>query len=882
MNKEELTMNNKIEQIYSDEFTRAIGNIVKEGSKVKTMIFKAHMMNSDIDQYTVKYYISFINGFLEVWQKYAETLLDRMKSTSGREGIKTVPYESVKNYVYATYDYASVLRFAADVINKIKNGDITETSDIDDEFITYVSKSFDTNITTSAGLVDDVVIDYDGTVVSDKLGAKMFDSIKNYPKLFKSSDRIELYNACKKTVEFLSSEVSVPNRSNVYEMKLFIAMINSIIDYVTYSLTAYVARIYMISSYAYPFIKRETRIVSESVDPHEMLDTDSIGIDIMRFSDDAVFKDIDNFHKLAELTNEFVIATGGTGLSNDEFRSYAHRNECNSNMFSDAIDGNELLKYIKDFYHSDLIEMRNKNGISEARQVLHTLLYDNRKTGSVPSSSKSEILYAIANVGGHSSINGIQNTAHDLAMFTLSILFWLYKSYDSMDSFYRKDNTISSNTDYVECTRMMNELYRDIAITSLNRMRDLETTINRMKGSNADEVVNKLKLSVPGDTTSNIAMSVPDTVSAPLGMYVKPIKECMDMYDDYLRMLPMFENDLYLSEAFNLSSLWNMLLSTCSGWWKKAEAFYTNKKLLGAVKWVTDHKSEILNMDYSSISLQILPYKKQISFPKGYENFENNLKQYNPSNMTSDDAVNNFIKSLYPDEVVYGWFKNGGENGGLRMLKNYMLYQDDPRKVTDKNPELITCKGSDVLTHVKEWVEVVESNTATFDQLRKIKDRVNGVMADARDASVKATQQSTQQNNSQQQISSNTQQSTNTPQVESVMMEAEGNSQQAQNTSSQSQPQNSQSQSTTPSQQQSSNQSSSSGNNNKNDANKSDDPSVNNKGNNKNTQQFIDRARDGMVLAFNRIFGFTLKVFQEYELTSYKYLKDAYSQGRKK
>ena len=91
-------MNEKKFDILTDvDITNRIHAMVREGSKLKNEIFKSVIMMKDLDKKVIQLYLGYVNSFLKYWDEYSSTLQEEMKTSNGVEGVRSIPYERVRD-----------------------------------------------------------------------------------------------------------------------------------------------------------------------------------------------------------------------------------------------------------------------------------------------------------------------------------------------------------------------------------------------------------------------------------------------------------------------------------------------------------------------------------------------------------------------------------------------------------------------------------------------------------------------------------------------------------------------------------------------------------------------------------------------------------------
>ena len=155
----------------------SVHSMIQDSSKLKTAIFKSIIMSSDVDKVALQKYINKVTAFIKIWSNYGDSLEAKMKESSGAENVRAIQYNTIKPFLYAKYDYASVLPFTDGVLKGIKSGKFSEAKDIV-EFREFTArKAFDDRADSTGGLLDEVCNfsgPFNPSVKSDRKEASLY------------------------------------------------------------------------------------------------------------------------------------------------------------------------------------------------------------------------------------------------------------------------------------------------------------------------------------------------------------------------------------------------------------------------------------------------------------------------------------------------------------------------------------------------------------------------------------------------------------------------------------------------------------------------------------------------------------------------------------
>lgn len=762
-----------LHRIYQYEMITKLRQVSSHGSALKQEIFKAAIVKSKVDPIKVKSFLNFTNVFLKSWEEYADHLTKIMAESKGSENVHTWSYQNIKDFIYQKYDYASIIQFINEVHNLISNGDDVTVDDISALFSKTITTAFDDMPDSTAGLIDTYLnASADLYVVkTDKVEAKMYDTVKSYRKMFDPNARSVLYRAISKAVELLSDPSSIEYVKNG-NMRLFSSIINNIIEYMVYSISFYALRIYLIGNYAYPFIDRcKSEAFGEStetknedkIDDLPVLGTlasESMSVNVMKCADELKCRDFNNLSYSIDIFNTFAEAIGALALIDGKpltLGRYVSMNDVNQkNMFGSRLINNPLFIMIADRLING-IEF-DKKTIEETNQILRASAINDNHGMDSATTDKHEILHIINGVGDQSSVKNCQEIAADLVKFNFIILsnikngIEFFQKYGQRFENPRGDiSSLSERKLILECATMLKDLYKDISVAILRRARAIEMSYNHLISNKDNDLTKKFSLDIRPKTTSD---AIPDTTRMPIelmDLYTLPAFESMELYDEYLRSTPLMENDIYLSEAFSLSSIFNTIKSLLQAFIKRIATFVNDKKVKRAVDWVKNNEQKLRSMNIEgALKMKVHPYaetrndKNGMDINKGIKNLRANISSVNPED--SNLKVEEFITSLYPSANVQKWWDEDVKKGN-QMYHNYIVFGVPEGQVKADIMQEVELTTGNIKDVIVGFIESVKSLDSTYNSLTQIGKDIEAGVNKIQQATVKATSNQSQQNN---------------------------------------------------------------------------------------------------------------------------------------
>lgn len=757
----------KFGMIHDNDIIESVHKITDSSYSMKKEIFKNMVRAKTLDKSVLKEYLAKVNGFLRFWDDYANDLQEKIKSSKGETGIYTVDYQFVKDYIYAKYDYASVLPFTDGLIKGISSGKFDSVDDIEDFRDHTINKAFHHSARSAAEMLDSVIVSGGGIGINtkketDNLDAKCFDAIRSV-NLFNRRDRAELYKAIATTLEFMTQDVGVGKYLTTDDMKITVAMVNNIVEYVTYSLAAYAARIYIISAYSYPFINRSTN-AKTPISEATIVDGDRcehVEVTVFRDANEMICRDPAKTKEFMDIFLKFITAIEADNLLDSPRPVYdkcwGNKDGTSNNAFCAKLMVNPLTKFIRSapsiYGHTD-----SGTSMNELNGMIRELIYNSNQGIQGSTSPKQELFHVIRGTTCDNTIKGYQKLAADLYTFSFQLccntneIIQCIINWKKSENEHPLYNTGTLNTG-AETLKIMSEFYRDMSIAILQKARDIEMHINYFRVDELNKVTSGLSIKIPNEkpdiaTNDNMMTAVPDTTRVPtdlLDMYDVPTFEYMELYNEYVKMLPGMEDDIFFSEAFSIADIFNKIISMIQNSWKRFKAFLDNKDVKNAMNWAINHEKDLMAMDFSNVTIDVLPYKEPLELPKNYNKLKTGLTNFDIKNFASKDAITAYAKSLYPSDTVYGWFTNDNEkqSTGAAKYRSYILFTDEA-SASEKTPEKRKLGGSALKNTIPLWIKTLKDADETFTAYKKMGDDIDAQIKNIRTKAAGSTSNTTQ------------------------------------------------------------------------------------------------------------------------------------------
>lgn len=743
------------------QFEQSVSDMAQVCSKFKLDVFRNTLANSTIDSYKVREFLGTVNAFLRTWETYAMDLQGQIKSANPGEKdayYKVIEYQEIKPFIYASYDYASILQFADGIVRGAKNADIRKNSQYEDFFKQAARRAFKDR-PADAGMMVSEVTNFDHIEWSQH-ESDLFKSNK-HKNFFDNNDRMEIYKSIEKTVEFLVEDILSAD-SDIYSYfdgVMRSSACNWIIEYVKLTLTAYASRIYAISSYASDYINisnANITPVKESVDNNKT-NTDQLApfgyleYTFMRDLDESIVHNPINYieyvEKVKEWAKTFSHTASAPALDNYVGSSIPDpMRECIlNNIVYNKLTANSLYDYFEDLNYD--LRGRNYQALSDyfsdyayhceieklVRHIKDFISSQNLGVG-LAVSPVQDMVEIIKNVQPTNAKGEKSETLEAYEQLALNIILAhfvfagnifriikdiiRYKSEENKWPNERFRDMACVN----EIHKMLIDIYKTVGVAVLFRCRDIEMKINDLRRDNMNKVFDDLSIKIPGtlkddySKDDNNAMAVPDTnrsmnETADLISIASEMDQLV-LYDEWVKSLPGMENDWYYSEAGGFQGFVDAILALLNTIKKKWDDFFNNATFKAAVSWCNNNKETMLSSNYNG-SMSIMPYVNLTS--EHLDKIVTAINNCNPNQISDQNALANYEKQLYPGKF-YGWFHNGDEHkDGTKILSNAMLYGVE----NENAPAAITVSGDQLKDRIKFWLACLSMSTDIYNDCKK-------------------------------------------------------------------------------------------------------------------------------------------------------------------
>lgn len=729
----------KNRMIYDHDVVDSVRELIAKTSQLKTSIFANVLTGTISNQSVITDYLLYINGYLKQWEDFAMDMKEKMSKANNVKNVSAIHYDVVKPYIYDSYDYDAMVSYAEALTIGIKDKKFKDKDDIDNFFAFTVSKAFGDhyNADTVAGILDSILMQnnhYDMEANDDD--RRMFNSIRNKSDLFRSSDRTALYNNTKNIINFVTDKNMIAKLLEVGNTATFVAAVNTILDFIAYSITMYVARIFMINLFVYPYIYSSSTPVYESTDEDfKVKNSEDVvcEVNVMRDADDGECADINNLKAfIAVFTNacnSMMASCIGIKIDPD---CYIDQSTLSKNIFAQKLFSNDLYAFINN-KRFDYINAGNfEASINELNDILKSLITNSYNT-NIHGTPKNEFMAIVKEIESKGDINSIRSLMSDLAVIAAHVCNTLYiknlnMSQYAADALYQKKTSITATNKANDNQKMIVQLYHELALLFISKGRDIEVKYNKL---NIDRIrttvglnLGNLKLNDHG-TTNPITNVAPDSIKAPINisdLYALPSFENFQFYDEMVAADYGYTDDLYYSEAFNFSNIINTIKSFIAGIIKKIQAWWNNEQRKKAMQWATKYGDQVIKMNFSGKEMEVLPFKnngsaENIDLSVPFDNIINGCASLKNDTLKTTESVTNWIKSMYPTPEIYNWFAEN-EREAAAKFHSYILFKDVAQASTKPEPT-IKIKDNEINKRCSWWVSTCKQGQAIFNGLNE-------------------------------------------------------------------------------------------------------------------------------------------------------------------
>ncbi|MCM1439692.1 MAG: hypothetical protein NC131_10925 [Roseburia sp.] len=744
----------KVGRIWQDELVNMTRDLTEEVSKFKNIIFRSTISAVVVTDRDIDRLLAAFNNYLRFWEDYSNELTAGMQGCRTENAdVRTINYDDIREFIYAKYDYASVLQFADGVFRGVRDQKFKTSEDVHDFFNHTVSKAFDDMDPSVAGILDTFLEPLrNGTDTVDNLGFNYFKTVRNNRKLFDSRIRTELYKATQKTIKYLMEHLDELKIDSSYNnTRLMIGSINKILEYAEIGAVVYASRIFIIGYYAYPFIEYKAQpsgaikgeantVMAESV----AANYDEARYHIFRDADDAIMRGPGETKLLLDTFDKYIedISPGIKSDTGRRYLSYKNpwtgNNTMEGNAFCGPMMSNPIFYRISTCSNNPFRVLRyadfeNESELGELTEFLKREAYNQKQALSTTDTARESVLHIIRGTDAKKeTVEEYKKLALDLHDCAVTLCYGMSSLLKDISEVQQKSlntpmTSLPAANTGAECLRLLSYLYRDVTAALIQKARYIELKLNKLTAESEKKMFKDVSVRVPGgledegiNINDNMMCAVPDTTRMPIDLidlYALPTFEEMEMFDDFLRSQPYLEHDMYLTEAFNLSSLINAIISLIRGTFNQFKGFVNDKGVQGAIKWTTDNEQKLRAMNFNGKSMDVLPFKtddsgaEKIDITDTAKNLIEKLNGFKEDDASSDEKVKAFVKSLYPSDDVYNiWAKQTDEKIAATSYKNFILYGTQGELVPDK----VKYSANDLQKKAGEWVTTVKGANAAL------------------------------------------------------------------------------------------------------------------------------------------------------------------------
>ena len=748
-------MKTNFRMLYEHDIVNQVRDLMVNTSNLKTQVFKSLIIQSPFNKSAGASYLAFINGYLQKWEMFATDMENKIRTASKPVAAQSIGYDNIKAFIHDKYDYDAVTKFVDGVVRGINDGKMKSKNDIDDFFTMTARKAFGNRDmpTSTAGLLDSVMGNEIFRNTPNDYDLRMFKALQHSDKIFHWQDRVELFDNVKEVLNFLADGTVLNQLLHGSNTGLYVGAVNSITDFVVYALTIYAVRIYSINMFAYPFIEAANRVtfadspVSESVVslPHANDLDISREVHILRDADDAEYRSISDINKFKALMFDACIEIGANGFIehfDDRRRVNSDLNfgdsQLNSNIFVQKLFSNDLYVCItstlKKSVYSDYEPWDTT--IKEANWTIKSLI---TSKGS-EASSKNAFMAIVRGMEYGSKARDYQRLFADLMVLAVNIsndISFLVINYCRRSEIIANNKKAQLNDAVLlsENSSLLQDLYSDLIYLFLQKARDIETKYNKVSGGDFDA---KLSLNLPklimtdNTTTNDITNAVPDTLKIPTelsDLYALPSFEYFQFYDEAVKTQYSLADDLYYSEAFNLSELINKIKAWLKGIGNRLNAWWGNNQRKQAIEWAIKYGDSVTKKDFSNMTMEVLPFKnngsqENIDLAGIMDKLVDGLNKFKVDVVASPESVDTYIKSLYPDNAVYDWFKNESKKGeAAAKFHSFVLFKNASNASTSAEP-VVKITGPEIAKRCHWWVDTCKGANKIYSELVAINNKI--------------------------------------------------------------------------------------------------------------------------------------------------------------
>ena len=732
-----------------------LNKIFDESFKIKMMISKAVANDDQINKSLLYDYINSIKGFIKQYDDYSKIVKREMMAIDPVGDNDVITYQTAKSFIYSNNDYSSILPFTDAIIKGINDLKFNNKSDIDSFSSYMISKCFKSYLTSTYALIDNAANIIKSKTPTDDKQIVKYNIVKDYD-LFNPDDAYELATATSNVLSFISDDVNTSGGQNLIEDDTkYPLFINSVFDYINYSLATFAIRIFILAAYEESYkAKAITESYSEEMEKY---------VWVMKKTDEIIARDYTEVEHFCKRIRRFCEELGIEFEENKFATAKYPDTKLNSNKLYNEILENELIKFL-----SDLFNWVDERRILQFNTELRALYYSNKQSLQSNITPKDELMYMIKNVASKDmSLESLKNTLKEFALCNIKILYLLNSRIRELLSMEAMNTekpfmTLSQDIKNSETFKILGELYRDVATVILYKFKDIEVKYNKLKNKSMHAISSKLEID-DYSSMDSMRSAVPEMLRNPEEFkkeFIRSEFEYLQLESAYIMERYDLQDDPYFTnfnEAFSISDIINKLLAFIASIKKNFTIFFNNEKYKKAVQWVNEHQQEMMNMTYSG-TLGVYPYKEHIdiSFANA---FISTVNSFNENILKDRKNVDEFIDKLYKVKgkdlkPLFSGDKVKPQDAVIRY-HNFVIFDMDPFQ--QSKIEQIKITDGQIMPYLKQWMAHVGKSTETLQALidinKKLEDAVNNIKSKAVNIENKEnkpqtnpTQQTTQQN----------------------------------------------------------------------------------------------------------------------------------------
>ena len=772
-------MENTFTSLSEADFKKGIDNILDEVTDLKrgfmyTLISNKVGNNSNSFK---ERFLNFLNNYLKRFEDDSLNAQNELQSINSFTCSNTRVFEHnfFNDVVYGNYDYASILQYVDGLEDGIEDNVLKNPSDVDRFSAHTITMAFN-KMGTNVGSLVDMVTEPQVEGLMDncsEIDCNTIKSMKTSRDLFSVNNRIEIYKSISEVIRYLGQlkENDLPTEN----IKLRIAFIDSICNYISYTIALYVTRYYIIQkqiSYFVPNVVNESTVIDPEKEPVGdcMCPTTWNAQSI----EELVVKDYRKWDILVDQLKQFcdthripftILQNPTANVENTLKREYRTGNY-------EVPKQDPFYKKLLDLPLGNLILTKEPSYVDEFNngekyyRMLRDYLHRNRNasdTDTQMTSEKDILLDTIASA----NTSAVTHESYIRSMvYLLDKIRGLIREslYDASIGLADRSRAVPTNLAALEdpgarkhnavIAEWFETLYEEVAFAFIQNMRKREVEIQKADTTAKNNLDKMLSLKVKDliddwDDNHQTMLSAPHALDPykdtnQLDFFSRPIHEAFEMYNEYIASLPEFANDLYFKEVDentpekkepvvrnvvnkvtdSISTIITKLKAIIQALWDRVKNFWAGKSFQLARKWVIDNEQTLntLEFDNTVARMEVLPYKENITLPRGFNNLIEGIKKFNKDQVRSRERLQQYLKTLYPSADIANWFAN--DKDADQRYMNLILFDNGSN--TEKQRVVLT--GDAIKRSLLQWIATIKNSEAVQKDFKRInEDIMNGV-----------------------------------------------------------------------------------------------------------------------------------------------------------